>query len=207
MDRRPTAPPLPHTTALASGVVAVQWHAVFDDALRSAAIIAVGAAVRDYVRRTPTEAELSAARRAANRYATTSNVQLVRVSAPMGGRGIRTVLLLARADADLGDPERLRDIATGRSRPAHQGKGTRNVSQRAETLVTTLTKAARTARLLSAGQLEPDHAAALSSEMAVVLPDLLHLQQRLHLQGQRHQQGLPGAQIAPGTRTATAGQR
>lgn len=176
-----------NTTALHSGVVAIQWHAVFDDAMRSSDVVAVWAAVEDFLGRPGTTAELSAARRAANQYAAVSNVQILRVRAPLGGRGDRSVLMLARADADFDDSDRLRDIALAsppRQRRRPQGRRTSNVAQRAETVAANLTKLAGTTRRLSAGQLDPSHAAALAEDIAAALPDLVQFQRRLRLRGE-----------------------
>lgn len=189
-----------NTTHLHSGVVAVHWHAVFDDALRSADVIAIWATVEGFLGRTATTAELSAARRAANRHAAVSNVQILRVMAPLGGRGDRSVLMLARADADVSDTDRLRDIALAsppRQRRPHQGRGTLNVAQRAETLTATLTKLARTTQMLSAAQLDPSHAAALAEDIAAALPDLVQFQRRLRLHGQRDEPTVAPAPPGP----------
>ena len=76
----------------------VSWFGVFDQALRSADVIAVWATVENHLERPLTRAELTAARRAANRYAAASSISVVRIPAP-GGGPIRTIPLLARADA------------------------------------------------------------------------------------------------------------
>jgi len=60
------------------------------------------------------------------------------------------------------------------------------VAQRVETLTATLTKLARTTHVLSAGQLEPNHAAALAADIAAALPDLVEFQRRLRLRGNLH---------------------
>lgn len=125
---------------------------------------------------------MSAARRAATRYAAASNVQLLRIPPELVGSSHRPILILARADADLGDSDRLFAVATGEpSASVIQGDVARGVAQRAEALATTLTRAGTTARRLRTSQLEPEYAAVLADEIAGVLPDLMSLEHRLRI--------------------------
>lgn len=156
--------------------MAAPWDDVFDAALRRAEVIAVTAVVADHLHHPPTRAELSGAQRAAHSYAAGSNVQLLKVSPGTGGR----VLLLARADADLSDPERLRDVAAHRE-PAgpRRGRGPRSVEQRTENLLRDTGRAARWARELDVDQIDPDHAGILARDLDDHLADLRRLRQRL----------------------------
>ena len=162
----------------------VHWFRVFDQALRSSEVIAVWRVVEDHLERPLTRAELTAARRAANRYAAASRIRMVRVPAPAGSGGVRTIPLLARSDADLGDIERLTAIASGKiAAGAHRGRPTKSAGQRAESLVATVTKAARGTQPLRTGRLDRQLATALADDLAEALPALQDLHRRLRLRG------------------------
>ena len=88
---RPLADDHPQVASLGLSVVRVHWFRVFDQALRSSEVIAVWRVVEDHLERPLTRAELTAARRAANRYAAASRIRMVRVPAPAGSGGIRTI--------------------------------------------------------------------------------------------------------------------
>ena len=164
----------------------VHWFRVFDQALRSSEVIAVWRVVEDHLERPLTRAELTAARRAANRYAAASRIRMVRVPAPSGSGGIRTIPLLARSDADLGDIERLTAIASGKiAAGPHRGRPTKSAGQRAEALVATVTKAARGTHPLRTGRLDPQLATALADDLAEALSALHDLERRLRLRGER----------------------
>lgn len=153
--------------------MAATWDDVFDAALRRVDVIAVTAVVADHLQHTPTRAELSGAQRAAHSYASGSNVQLLKISPGTGGR----VLLLDRADADLSDPNRLRDIAAQREPTGPlRGRGPRTVEQRTENL---LRETARWARQIDVGQIDPGHARSLARDLDDNLSDLRRLRQRL----------------------------
>ena len=83
----------------------IQWHQVFDEALRRADVIAVARVAAMYLDRPPTRSELSAARRSASSYARASNTQVLHVTGATSTRISRNILLLARTDADLDDTE------------------------------------------------------------------------------------------------------
>ena len=57
----------------------IQWHQVFDEALRRADVIAVARVVAIFLGRPPTRSELSAARRSASSYARANDVQVLHV--------------------------------------------------------------------------------------------------------------------------------
>lgn len=73
----------------------IQWHRVFDDALRSSDVVAVARTAAAYLGREPTRSELTAARRAANSHAEVSNSQVLHARGSQNGRAVH-VLLLAR---------------------------------------------------------------------------------------------------------------
>ncbi len=81
----------------------IQWHEVFDEALRRADVIAVARVVAMYLDSPPTRSELSAARRSASSYARANNVQVLHVTGTTSTRVSRNILLIARANADLDD--------------------------------------------------------------------------------------------------------
>lgn len=162
----------------------VSWFGVFDQALRSADVIAVWATVENHLERPLTRAELTAARRAANRYAAASSISVVRIPAP-GGGPIRTIPLLARADADLSDIERLTAIASGRiAGTARRGRVRTSAAVRAQGLVTATGTAARQARRLKTGKFDPAYAAQLAADLAEALPHLQALEERLRRRGE-----------------------
>lgn len=161
----------------------VSWFGVFDQALRSADVIAVWATVENHLERPLTKTELSAARRAANRYAAASSISVVRIPAP-GGGPIRTIPLLARADADLSDIERLTAIASGRiAGTARRGRVRTPTAVRAQSLVAAVGTAAHQARQVRPGRFDPPYAAQLAAELAEALPHLQELEQRLRVRG------------------------
>ena len=125
---------------------------------------------------------------------------MVRVPAPAGSGGIRTIPLLARSDADLGDIERLTAIASGKMAAGpHRGRPTKSAGQRAEALVATVSKAGRGAHPLRTGRLDRDLAATLAEELAEALAGLQDLEQRLRLRGRRTRvdSDLPAAGLRP----------
>jgi hypothetical protein len=164
----------------------MRWFAVFDQALRASDVIAVWRAVEQHLDRPLTRAELAAARRAAHRYAATAQVRFIRVPAPAGSGGIRTIPLLARLDADLDDIERLSALAAGTiaSGPSHRRSG-RTAGERTASAVSAVTTAARRARRLPVARLDPDRAAGLADELASALAGLHDLERRLRAAADR----------------------
>ena len=157
----------------------IRWFAVFDQALRSNDVIAVWRVVEQHLDRPLTKAELAAARKAANRYAVAAKVRLIRVPEP-AGRGIRTIPLLARQDANLTDIERLTAIASGAiaTEPGRR-RPRRTPAERATTLVDAVTTAAHRARRLPVARLDAGRADALAEELAAALDELRELEGRL----------------------------
>ncbi len=160
--------------------MSMRWFAVFDQALRSNDVIAVWRVVEQHLDRALTRAELTAARRAANRYAVAAKVRIIRVPEPAGSGGIRTIPLLARLDANLDDVERLNAIAAGTiAGQGHRRRASGDVGERAAKVVSTVATAARRTRRLPVAKLDADRAAALADELAGALAVLHDLEQRL----------------------------
>lgn len=154
----------------------IQWHQVFDDALRVSDVVAVALVAGAHIGRKPTRSELSAARRAANTYAASSNVQALLAPATRSdGRSIR-VLLLARPDADLDDADRLHAIASGlEAAPRRRGRR----SQSIESLIAAAVKASHAGRRVDIGSLDPGHAQTLADELTEAMHDFRRLRDRL----------------------------
>ena len=165
---------------LGSLSVKIQWHQVFDDALRASDVIAVALVARAYIGRQPTRSELSASRRAAHSYATTSNGQVLHVPATRpDGRSVR-VLLLARPDAELDDTERLHAIASGLdAAPRRRGRRQQGI----ESLASTVVKASHSARRVDLTELDHEHAQILSDDLRAALNGLGQLRGRLQRLG------------------------
>lgn len=153
--------------------VAVQWHRVLDRALAENEVVAVADAVAQYLDRTPTRSELTAARRAAHRYAESGEAQLTLLPSVVAGRS-KKVLVLTRQGIDLDDFGVLRRSAIAQARKAEVPKGqmTRNTARRAESLLTQVSRASRAARLLPVDQIEPGHARLLSEDLTEALAGL-----------------------------------
>jgi hypothetical protein len=160
--------------------VATQWYRVFDDALRGSDVVAVHAVVDAYLGRAATRSEVTAARRAANTYAAASNVRAIHTPAVKdNGRRVR-VLMLARADANLDDTDRLRAIASARPPlPRTRRRGPAGGPQGAESLLSAIVRTADTARRFDVAQLDPNHAHQLHEDLTGALRNLATFQGRL----------------------------
>jgi len=170
----------------------ISWFAVFDQALRSNDVIAVWRVVEQHLDRSLTKAELAAARRAANRYAVAANVRVIRVPEP-AGRGIRTIPLLARQDANLEDIERLTAIASGAIATGPGRRRSRSdVAERSTALVDAVSAAARRARRLQVTKLDSARAHALGNELATALGELQQLEARLRGVAEKDSAARPG---------------
>lgn len=167
--------------------MATQWYRVFDDALRSSDVVAVHAVVDAYLGRAATRSEVTSARRAANTYAAASNVRVFHTPAVRDdGRHVR-VLMLARADADLDETDRVHAIASGRpTLPRTRRRGPTGGPQGAESLLSAILKTADTARRLDVAQLDPNHARQLHDDLTSALRDLTTFQGRLRRRSQDH---------------------
>ena len=163
--------------------MATSWQSVFDDALHRASVIAVRTAVAEHLGRVPTRSELTAARRAANTYSASANTQIIRVPNP---NGAGSVMLLARADADVADSDLLHDIASARPkpRPKHRGAGTANPAIKSDNITGAINRASKSAEMLHTASLDRDHAAQLADDLDAALPALMDLRRRLRLRSQ-----------------------
>lgn len=166
--------------------MATQWYRVFDDALRGSDVVAVHAVIDAYLGRPATRSEITSARRAANTYAAASNTRTFHAPATRDG-GLRVqVLMLARADADLDDTDRLHTIASGRPpTPRTRRRGPASGPQGAESLLSAILKTADTARRFDVAELDPSHAQQLGDDLTRALRDLTTLQGRLRRRSQR----------------------
>lgn len=169
--------------------VAVQWHRVLDRALSESSVISVSVTVTEYLGRTPTRSEMSAARRAAHRYAATGEAQEAMLSAVVNGSA-RRVLTLARPEVDLQDVSALRRSMAAQARRLEkpQGQKTRDAAHRAERLLTQVVQSARSSRLFPLDQIEPAHARLLAEDLTEAVADLAVLAAELT---RRSRQGLP----------------
>lgn len=149
--------------------VKIQWHRVFDEALRRADVVAVARVAAMYLDRSPTRSELSAVRRAARSCARASNAHVLHVTGTTSTRTSRNILLIARADADLDNSERLHAIASGRIATPVRRKPGPGGPQVTDSLVGRVARAARQAQMADAGQLDPEHARALAQDLTEAL--------------------------------------
>ena len=167
--------------------MAVQWHPVLDQALAETAVVGVADAVTHHLGRRPTKSEITAARRAARRYAATGQAQLTLLPSVAAGRKYR-VLVLARPDVDLDDVQELRQAVAAPARKAAkpQGAGRKDTARRAESLLTQVSHATRAARLLPVNQIEPAHAKLLAEDLTEVVAGLATLAADLTRRSRQH---------------------
>ena len=163
----------------------IQWHQVFDEALQRADVVAVARVAAMYLDRPPTRSELSAARRAASSYARANTTQVLHVTGTTSTRISRNILLIARADADLDDTERLHAIASGRIATPVRSKPGPGGPQVTDSLVGRVARAARQAQMADAGKLKPQHARALAQDLTEALPAIQRLRDRLQQRGRQ----------------------
>ena len=167
--------------------MAVQWHPVLDQALAETAVVGVADAVARHLGRRPTKSEITAARRAARRYAATGQGQLTLLPSVAAGRKYR-VLVLARPDVNLDDVPVLRQVvaATAGKAAKPQGQGVKDAARRAESLLTQVSHATRAARLLPVDQIEPAHAKLLAEDLTEVVAGLATLAADLVHRSRQH---------------------
>jgi hypothetical protein len=156
-----------------------RWQQVLADALDQHLAIGVRAAVADHLGRTPTRAELTAARRAAHGLAALGRARLLHVSGANGDAngGDRTYLALAKPDVIMNDI-RLRGLAVAGSEAAGR-KSPHNHVQTVRNLKRSLRNAAAGARLIQAESLESKSVADLAAFLADALDELHRLQRSL----------------------------
>jgi hypothetical protein len=157
-----------------------RWQQVLADALDQNLAIGVGAAVADHLGRTPTRAELTAARRAAHSLAALERARVLHVPGEDAdaNAGDRTYLVLAKPNVIMNDI-RLRGLAVagneavGRKSPHNHAQAARNIRR-------ILRNAAAGARLIQADGLDSKSAAEVAASLADALEELHRLQRSLH---------------------------
>src|SRR4051812_3747837 len=82
----------------------VPWQQLIADELATGGVVIVRELVTRRLRREPTRAELTAARRAANRYAAAGHAEIVRVPSRTGGHGNRLLLGLTPVETRTARP-------------------------------------------------------------------------------------------------------
>jgi hypothetical protein len=156
-----------------------RWQQVFKEALDQNLAVGVRAAVIDHLGRTPTRAELNAARRAAHSFASTGRARVLYVPGadPDDASGDRSYLVLAKPNVIMNDI-RLRGLgvagthAAGRKSPHNHAQAVRNLGR-------SLRNAAAGARLIQADGLDNKSAAELAAGLADTLAELQRLEQRI----------------------------
>jgi DNA-binding NarL/FixJ family response regulator len=164
-----------------------RWQQVFADALEQNLAIGVRAAVADHLGRTPSRAELTAARRAAHSFAAQGRARVFHVPGAEADdvAGDRTYLVLARPNVIMNDI-RLRGLAVAGSDAARR-QSPHNHAQIARNLMRTLRNAVAGARLIQAEGLDSKSAADLASSLSDALAELQRLERRLDRRIRRNQ--------------------
>jgi predicted DNA-binding transcriptional regulator AlpA len=166
-----------------------RWQQVLVDALDQNLAIGVRAAVADHLGRTPTRAELTAARRAAHSLAALGRARVLHVPGADGNdnAGDRDHLVLAKPNVIMNDI-RLRGLAVAGSDAAGR-KSAHNHAQTARNLRRSLRNAATGARLIQADALDSKLAADLAASLAGALEELHRLRRILDRRIRRNQGG------------------
>lgn len=166
----------------------VQWHRVLDKALRDRPVVGVADAVRTHLGRTPTRSELSAARRAAHRYAATGEAQVTTLLATIAGGHTAQVLVLAEPGVDLTDVTTLRRKVAANSRAIDkpQGQDTKDTAARVERMLSQIHAVSRSAPLLPLDQIAPAHAKLLAEDLTEALANLAVLAANLTRRSRQH---------------------
>ena len=155
-----------------------RWQQVLTDALDQSLAIGVRAAVADHLGRSPTRAELTAARRAAHSLAALGRARVLHVpgaDADANG-GDRSYLVLAKPNVIMNDI-RLRGLAVASE--AGSRKNSHNHAQTARNLRRSLRNASAGARLIQADGLDSTSAADLAASLDVALEELHRLRHGL----------------------------
>jgi hypothetical protein len=152
---------------------------VLADALDQNLAIGVRAAVADHLRRAPTRAELTAARRAAHTLAGSGRARVLHVSGAdvEANAGDRTYMVLAKPNVIMSDT-RLRGLAVAGGDAAGR-KSSDNHAQTARNLRRSLRSAAVGARLIQAEGLDSKSATDVAASIADALQELHRLQRSL----------------------------
>jgi hypothetical protein len=177
-----------------------RWQQVFAEALDQSLAVGVRAAVIDHLGRTPTRAELNAARRAAHSFASTGRARVLYVPGADAddSSGDRSYLVLAKPNVIMNDI-RLRGLGVAGSHAAGR-KSPHNHAQAVRNLRRSLRNAAGGARLIQADGLDSKSAAELAARLADTLSELHRLEQRLIRRLNRdaeHRPGISPASVDP----------
>jgi lambda repressor-like predicted transcriptional regulator len=156
-----------------------RWQQVFADALDQNLAVGVRAAVADHLGRTPTRAELTAARRAAHSFAAQGRARVLYVpgAAADDKAGDHSYLVLTRPNVIMNDV-RLRALAVAGNAAAGR-QSLHNHAQTARNLRRSLRNAAVGARLIQAEGLDSKSAADLTASLADALVELHRLERSL----------------------------
>jgi hypothetical protein len=156
-----------------------RWQQVLTDALEANLAIGVRATVADHLGRTPSRAELNAARRAAHSLAAVGRAHLHYAPGADAdaNAGDRNYLVLARSNMIMNDI-RIRGLAVAGSGVAGR-KSPHNHAQTARSLKRSLRNAAAEARLIQMEGLDSRSAADLATSLADALGELHRLQRCL----------------------------
>jgi hypothetical protein len=167
-----------------------RWQQVLADGLDKNLAIGVRAAVADHLGRSPTRAELTAARRAAHGFAALgrARVHYVPGADDDDNAGDRRYLVLARPNVIMNDV-RLRGLGVA-GRNAAGRKSGHNHAQTARNLRRSLRNASVGGRLIQAEALDNKSAGDLATTLADALTELRRLERRLNRRIRRDQERL-----------------
>jgi hypothetical protein len=181
-----------------------RWQQILSDALDQNVAVGVRAAVADHLGRTPTRAELTAARRAAHGLAALGRARVLHVPGTDGDAdGDRSYLVLAKPDVIINDT-RLRGLGVAGSDAAGR-RSPHNHAQTARNLRRSLQNAAAGARLIQADGLDSQSAADVAASLADALEELHRLKRRLDRRIRRDQGRSAGAVSWAPSRTHPGG--
>jgi hypothetical protein len=157
-----------------------RWQQVFAEALDQNLAVGVRATVIDHLGRTPTRAELNAARRAAHSFAATGRARVLYVPGvnPDDASGDRSYLVLAKPNVIMNDI-RLRGLGVAGTHAAGR-KTPHNHTQAVQNLRRSLRNAAGGARLIQAEGMDSKSAAELAAGLVDTLAELHRLERRLN---------------------------
>ncbi len=151
----------------------IGWQQLIADALADQPVVVVRDLVARRVGGEPTRAQLSAARRAANRYAASGRAVIVRVPSDADNRA--HILTLVRTDATA--PITTRHPRRGRAR---------SDLVLARGLVRTVDRVVPAARLIDPAKISPDEAATLAAALDDPIEELVRLRVWLTDRGHHH---------------------
>jgi hypothetical protein len=156
-----------------------RWQQVLADALDENLAIDVRAAVTDHLGRTPTRADLTAARRAAHSLVSLGRARVVHAPGADADdkAGDRTCLVLAKPNVIMNDM-RLRGLAVAGGEAAGR-KSPHNHAQTARDLRRSLRNAAAGARLIQVDGLDSQSAADVAASLEEALDELHPFQRSL----------------------------